>query len=177
MAARTLLQQSGLSSRLLARSTPRLASISTPTSTSTPTPSLPPSQSRSNSTTTQTPTETLKSLAQSRRTIYNLGKSLPPSTTDSDIESLVHAAAQTVPSAFNTQSTRLVLLLHAEHERLWGDVAVRALEEKLVNTGLVSREMWEGQTVRKLEGFKGGVGTVRFSLFNPTWFEGRKNMC
>lgn len=136
MASRTLLQQSGLSSRLLARSTPRLASISTPTST----PSLPPSQSRSNSTTTQTPTETLKSLAQSRRTIYNLGKSLPPSTTDSDIESLVHAAAQTVPSAFNTQSTRLVLLLHAEHERLWGDVAVRALEEKLVNTGLVSRE-------------------------------------
>ncbi|PLB54822.1 Nitroreductase [Aspergillus steynii IBT 23096] len=111
--------------------------------------------------TTPNNSNALISLAQSRRTIYNLGKTLPPSVTDKEIESLVHAAILNVPSAFNTQSTRLVLLLHSEHERLW-DVVMRSFEEGLVSSGKVSREIWEGQTRPKLEGMRGGVGTVLF---------------
>lgn len=111
---------------------------------------------------------TLINLAQSRRTIYNLGNTLPANTTDQDIESLIHAAILNVPSAFNTQSTRLVLLLHAEHQRLW-DVVIRAFEEGLVQSGKISQEVWEGQTRKKLLGMKGGVGTVSWPI--PLMFE------
>lgn len=107
--------------------------------------------------------EKLIQLSQTRRTIYKLGNKSP--VPDSQIEELVNAAILNVPSSFNTQSTRLVVLLHAEHEKLW-DVVIDTFAQ-LVNTGAVPEETWKNQTLPKLQGMKNGVGTVRFSLPLP----------
>jgi predicted oxidoreductase (fatty acid repression mutant protein) len=104
--------------------------------------------------------ENLISLAQNRRTIYKLGKTSP--VPDSKIEELVNAAILHVPSAFNTQSARLVVLLHDQHERLW-DIAIEAFDG-LVASGKVPKEIMEKQTLPKLNGFKGAYGTVRACL-------------
>jgi predicted oxidoreductase (fatty acid repression mutant protein) len=87
---------------------------------------------------------------------YQLGSNSP--VPDSEIEKLVHAAILNVPSAFNTQSTRLLVLLHREHERLW-DVAIDVFQN-LLDTGAIPKEVWERQTLPKLQGFRAGMGTV-----------------
>ncbi|KAL2822061.1 Nitroreductase-like protein [Aspergillus granulosus] len=103
-------------------------------------------------------TDILVELAKSRRTIYQLGKNSP--VPDSKIEELVNAAILNVPSAFNTQSTRLIVLLHREHERLW-DVVIDVFQN-MVKTGAIPEQVWQKQTLPKLEGFKAGVGTILF---------------
>lgn len=114
---------------------------------------------KSQSTTKMTPSpNALIELAQNRRTIYKLGKTSP--VPDSQIEDLVNAAIHHVPSSFNTQSTRLIVLLHQEHEKLW-DIVIDTFGE-LVKTGAVSEEMWKDRTLPKLQGMKNGVGTVSF---------------
>lgn len=105
-----------------------------------------------------TPTDTLIELAKGRRTIYQLGKNSPVS--DAKIEELVNAAILNVPSSFNTQSTRLLVLLHQEHEKMW-DLVIAKFEE-LVKSGTVPEEVWKKQTLPKLLGMKGAVGTVSF---------------
>ncbi|KAJ6072616.1 hypothetical protein N7467_010701 [Penicillium canescens] len=105
-------------------------------------------------------TSSLISLAQNRRTIYKLGKASPVQDVDSKIEELVNEAILYVPSSFNTQSTRLVVLLHGEHDKLW-DIAIEAFGG-LVKSGKVSQEMWENQTLPKLKGFQAAYGTVLF---------------
>ncbi|KAL5339491.1 Nitroreductase-like protein [Aspergillus crustosus] len=81
----------------------------------------------------------LVELAQARRTIYQLGNKSP--VPDSKIEELVNEAILNVPSAFNTQSTRLL---------------------NLVKTGAIPESVWEKQTLPKLQGFRAGVGTILF---------------
>ncbi|KAI9931245.1 hypothetical protein ASPWEDRAFT_22899 [Aspergillus wentii DTO 134E9] len=103
-------------------------------------------------------TDSLIQLAQGRRTIYKLGKNSP--VPDSKIEELVNAAILNVPSSFNTQSTRLVVLLHQEHERLW-DITIEALGQ-LVKNGAVPEEVFNNQTLPKLQGMKAAYGTVLF---------------
>ncbi|KAJ5317200.1 hypothetical protein N7508_001708 [Penicillium antarcticum] len=105
-------------------------------------------------------TSSLISLAQNRRTIYTLGKTAPIQDAESKIEELVNQAILHVPSSFNTQSTRLVVLLHGEHDKLW-DIAIEAFGG-LVESGKVSKEMWENQTLPKLKGFQAAYGTVLF---------------
>lgn len=102
-------------------------------------------------------TEAFIQATQSRRTIYKLGKNSP--VPDSKIEELVNSAILNVPSSFNTQSTRLVVLLREEHDKLW-DLIVDAFGG-LVATGAVPEEMWKNQTLPKLQGFKAAYGTVR----------------
>lgn len=94
--------------------------------------------------------------AENRRTIYKLGKNAPVS--DAKIEELVNAAILNVPSSFNTQSTRLVVLLKEEHERLW-DITASTFEG-LVATGAVPEETFKNQTLPKIQMFKAAYGTV-----------------
>lgn len=102
------------------------------------------------------PTETLIELSKSRRTIYKLSNKSP--VPDSKIEELVNAAIENVPSSFNTQSTRLVVLLHEEHEKLW-DVVIEVFGG-LVKAGTIPEDLWKNQTLPKLQGLKAAVGTV-----------------
>lgn len=103
-------------------------------------------------------TDALIQAAQARRTIYKLGKNSP--VPDSKIEELVNAAILNVPSSFNTQSTRLVVLLREEHDKLW-DITIETFKS-LVATGAVPEEVFQNQTLPKLQGFKAAYGTVCF---------------
>ena len=55
-----------------------------------------------------------------RRSYYALSnKSL---VSDEEIENIVKFAVKNIPSAFNSQSTRMVLLLGVQHVKLWNIV-------------------------------------------------------
>ncbi|PGH21625.1 hypothetical protein AJ80_03058 [Polytolypa hystricis UAMH7299] len=104
-------------------------------------------------------TAALLDLARLRRSIYTLSPTSP--IPDAQLRQLVEHAVTHMPSGFNTQSSRVVLLLHDEHKKLWRGV-VRGIFEGMVERGEVPREVWEGQTRGKLESFERGYGTILF---------------
>lgn len=89
---------------------------------------------------------------QDRRSIYALNKEAPIS--DKEIVEITKQALLHVPSSFNSQSTRLVVLLKAEHDKFWESV-------KEVLKTMVPEEQFPA-TEKKLDGFKAGYGTVSF---------------
>lgn len=94
-------------------------------------------------------------LSKNRRTYYPLSKDL--SIQPDKIQEIVKALLQEVPSSFNSQSNRVVVLFGAEHEKLW-DITTEVLKP------IVPAEQWEG-TAGKMAMFKGAAGSVRFD--NP----------
>ena len=58
-----------------------------------------------------------KEAIQHRRTHYGIGNNSPIS--DNEIHEIIKTAVTHVPSAFNSQSTRIVLLLGESHKKLW----------------------------------------------------------
>lgn len=58
-----------------------------------------------------------KEAIQHRRTHYGIGNNSPIS--DNEIHEIIKTAVTHVPSAFNSQSTRIVLLLGENHKKLW----------------------------------------------------------
>ncbi|KAJ6133964.1 hypothetical protein N7523_000286 [Penicillium sp. IBT 18751x] len=103
-------------------------------------------------------TTTLMELVKSRRTYYNLKAESPIS--DDAIDSIVRDSVLHVPSSFNTQTSRVVLLLKEEHKKVW-DITLKVMEG-LVAAGHVPKEMFENSTKPKLESFKAAYGTVLF---------------
>lgn len=101
-------------------------------------------------------TTTLMELVKSRRTYYNLKAESPIS--DDAIDSIVRDSVLHVPSSFNTQTSRVVLLLKEEHKKVW-DITLKVMEG-LVAAGHVPKEMFENNTKPKLESFKAAYGTV-----------------
>lgn len=63
---------------------------------------------------------TLKEAIKERRTFYSIDNKI--SATDKDIQDIVEYAITHVPSAYNSQSSRIVLLLGEEHKKLWSIV-------------------------------------------------------
>lgn len=61
----------------------------------------------------------LKSILK-RRSFYNLGKKLP--INNSELVKEIEEALKNTPSAFNSQSARVVLLLKDNHQKLWNIV-------------------------------------------------------
>lgn len=95
---------------------------------------------------------TLQQAFDKRRSIYALGNELPV-----EPQAIVNMAERVLlhtPSAFNSQSSRLVVLFGAEHQELW-DIA----EEKL--RAAVGDGDFSG-TKQKLDGFRAAAGTVLF---------------
>ncbi|KAF7125539.1 hypothetical protein CNMCM5793_001778 [Aspergillus hiratsukae] len=103
-------------------------------------------------------TTSLLELVKARRTYYGLKAESPIS--DDAIESIVQDAVLHVPSSFNTQTSRVVLLLKEEHQKLW-DIAINIMEG-LVAAGKVPKEVFENHTKPKLNGFRAGYGSVLF---------------
>jgi predicted oxidoreductase (fatty acid repression mutant protein) len=89
-----------------------------------------------------------------RRSIYALNKTSPIS--DARIEEIVTQLVKDVPSSFNSQSARLVLLLKDEHDKFW-DVVRDILK------AIVPEEQWE-HTGNRIGGFRAGYGTVSYSI-------------
>lgn len=94
--------------------------------------------------------QTLQQAAELRRSIYALNKDLPISA--EQIDDIVKHAVKHTPSSFNSQSSRLVVLHGAEHEKLW-ELTKDALR------AIVPAESFE-PTENKLNMFKAAAGTV-----------------
>lgn len=85
-----------------------------------------------------------------RRTYYALSPTSP--IPDSKIEQIVTDTIKHTPSAFNSQTTRIVLVVKEEHKKLW-DMIMSVYEEML------PKEKYEHAKGR-MEGFRKGYGTV-----------------
>ena len=95
---------------------------------------------------------TLQQAFDERRSVYALGNELP--VEPQAIVSMAERVLLHTPSAFNSQSSRLVVLFGAEHQQLW-DIA----EEKL--RAAVGDGDFSGSK-QKLDGFRAAAGTVLF---------------
>ncbi len=97
--------------------------------------------------------QTLQQLAEKRRSIYALSDQLPVSN-DEIVKLIEHAVLHT-PSAFNSQSPRLVVLFGEEHNKLWD------ITEETLKVIVGDDEKFQG-TKDKIAGFRAGAGTVLF---------------
>lgn len=88
-----------------------------------------------------------------RRTQYALGKNLPVSR--DVVETLIQNVIKETPSAFNSQSSRAVILFGEESEKFWTGLVTEALRP------LVPAEAFP-TTEAKLKAFGAGAGTVLF---------------
>ncbi len=93
----------------------------------------------------------LQQLAEKRRSIYALSDQLPVS--NEEVIKLVEHAVLHTPSAFNSQSARLVVLFGEDHNKLW-DITEETLKV------IVNDE--EAGTKDKIAGFRAGAGTIMF---------------
>lgn len=96
--------------------------------------------------------DTFLALIKNRRTYYPLNKELTVSA--ERVQEIVREALQHVPSSFNSQSNRAVVLLGAEHDRFW-DITAEVLR------GIVPADQWE-PTGNKMAMFRAAAGTVLF---------------
>lgn len=87
-----------------------------------------------------------------RRSIYSLGKNMD--VTPERIQEIVEHALLHTPTAFNSQSARIVLLFGEQHNRLWG--LVMETLRKIVPAAAFP------QTEQKINSFAEGAGTILF---------------
>ena len=95
--------------------------------------------------------ETLQTIAETRRSIYMLNDQLPVSK-DEVVKLVEHAVLHT-PSAFNSQSSRLVVLFGEDHQKLW------QITEDLLRAMVNDDEKFKS-TSDKMAMFKAGAGTI-----------------
>lgn len=87
-----------------------------------------------------------------RRTFYGINKEAVVS--DDRIKEIIEHAVKYTPSAFNSQSARVALLLGEHHDKLW-NITKEALRK------IVPADKF-GPTEEKINSFKSGYGTVLF---------------
>ncbi len=94
-----------------------------------------------------------KEAIMNRRTYYAISNQSPVS--DSEIEEIINTVVKNVPSAFNSQSTRIVLLLGEHHKKVW-EIVKNQLRK-------VVPEQAFSQSAEKIDHcFAAGYGTVLF---------------
>lgn len=87
-----------------------------------------------------------------RRSIYGIQKESTISNTR--IQEIAEETIKYVPSAFNSQTTRLVLLFGAQHDTFW-NITTEILK------AIVPEDQF-GPTQQKMDGFRAGYGTILF---------------
>ena len=97
-------------------------------------------------------TSTAINLFTKRRTQYALGKQLPIS--EAQVEALILEAVRQAPSSFNSQSSRVVVLFGAQHEKLW-NITREVLRPMVPADAFV-------KTDAKMDSFAAGAGSVLF---------------
>lgn len=93
-----------------------------------------------------------KSAIKNRRSIYGINKEVTIS--QEKIEEIIRYAVMHAPSAFNSQTARLVILFGDNHDKLWE--ITRETLRKIVAADKFVR------TDEKMNSFKNGYGTVLF---------------
>ncbi|MBP1755951.1 MAG: hypothetical protein H6Q59_2349 [Firmicutes bacterium] len=96
--------------------------------------------------------KTFDQAVESRRTYYAIGKDTKVST--EEVKKVVDHAVKFVPSAFNSQSARVVVLAGENHDKLW-EIARETLRK------IVPAEAF-ASTDEKINSFKNGAGTLLF---------------
>lgn len=97
--------------------------------------------------------DNIKDLLKKRRSYYSIENKSPIS--DEKIKELVDFAVTHVPSAFNSQSARTVLLLNEHHKKLWNIV-------EQVLSDIVPSDAFEATKAKIKKSFASGYGTVLF---------------
>lgn len=88
-----------------------------------------------------------------RRSYYSLSNDSP--VQEEEIVHIIRTAVKHVPSAFNSQTTRVVLLMGDEHRKLW-DIVKKQLKD------LLSAERYSQSEQKINASFASGYGTVLF---------------
>ncbi len=109
--------------------------------------------STSSFTMSSAPSQPFLDALAARRSIYTLTDKSP--VPDSRIISIVEQAVKHVPSSFNVQSTRALVLLKDEHKKLW-DITSEVLKPIVPDEAA-----WAG-TSAKLAAFRNAYGSVLF---------------
>lgn len=91
-------------------------------------------------------------LIKKRRSIYSIGKNLKQPPTE--IEKLIQEAVKHSPSAFNSQSSRVVILFDQSHQNFW-NIVLDVLKTIIPAEALTGTE-------QKIQSFAAGAGTVLF---------------
>lgn len=91
---------------------------------------------------------------ENRRSIYALSDKSPIS--DERVEEIVSFAIKHVPSTFNVQAARAVILFGDNHKRLWD------LAEEVIKP-VVPEQVWEGYLKKRVIGFRAAYGSVGFN--------------
>lgn len=89
---------------------------------------------------------------EKRRTFYGISKET--SISDDRIKEIIEHALKHTPSAFNSQSARIVLLIGEHHDKLW-DITKEALRKIVPNDKFAATE-------EKINSFRNGYGTILF---------------
>lgn len=91
-------------------------------------------------------------LVKKRRSIYALGKNTDFSKTD--IENRIREVVKEVPSAFNSQTTRIVVLFDEANTKFWDHIYD-------VQKDVLEGEIWDMMS-GIMTGAKEGIGTILF---------------
>lgn len=94
----------------------------------------------------------LQDIFANRRTIYALNDTLP--VPDQAVVDAVEHAILHTPSAFNSQTTRIMVLFGDAHKRLW-DIAEANLRQIVGDNDFSSTE-------QKMASFRAGAGTILY---------------
>lgn len=96
---------------------------------------------------------TFEEAMKHRRSYYSIGSDSP--VLDEEVVHVIRQAVKNVPSAFNSQTTRIVLLLGAEHHKLWS-IVKETLRKLVPAEDFVKSEA-------KIDGcFASGHGTILY---------------
>lgn len=96
---------------------------------------------------------TFEEALEHRRSYYAINSDSP--VLDEEVVHGIRVAVKNVPSAFNSQSTRIVLLFGDEHKKLW-DIVKETLKKRIPSEAFA-------KTQAKIDGcFACGHGTVLF---------------
>lgn len=96
--------------------------------------------------------KSFKNAIEERRSYY--GISNEEVVADKEVQEMIEHAVKHTPSAFNSQSSRVILLLEESHNKLW-EITREALRE-------VTPEKQFPSTTKKVDSFKAGRGTILF---------------
>ncbi|MGF7032482.1 putative oxidoreductase (fatty acid repression mutant protein) [Paenibacillus mucilaginosus] len=92
------------------------------------------------------------SAVRSRRTIYGISKDIQVS--EERVQEIVREAVKHTPSAFNSQSARVLVLFGEQHDKLW-DLTTEILR------AIVPADKFES-TQQRMGGFRAGYGTILY---------------
>lgn len=97
-------------------------------------------------------TKDFYTVIKERRSYYGISKDVQVS--ENRIKEIVEFAVKYTPSAFNSQTARLVVLTGEAHNKLW-DITTNTLKNVMGDRDFSA-------TQQKMESFKAGYGTVLF---------------